>query len=85
MRTKNADQTDRHQSPDIGREAAQSPTLDRLLTARELAAILRVHEVSVRRWALDGTIPSLHVGRSVRFKLADVMAAIESKGVNDDR
>jgi len=61
-----ADQNDRQNSHDIGREAALSPTLDaandRLLTVDELAHVLKAHPVSVRRWALAGTIPR-EVGR----------------------
>lgn len=67
----------------IGQTAAQSPTLDRnsdrLLTAAELAGILRMHPVSIRRLALAGKIPALHIGRSVRFRIADVLEAIESR------
>jgi excisionase family DNA binding protein len=73
---------------DIGREAALSPTLDasndRLLTVDELAHVLKAHPVSVRRWALAGTIPSLKIGRSVRFKLSDVLTAMESRGGGND-
>jgi excisionase family DNA binding protein len=74
---------------DIGRTtAALSPTLDapndRLLTVDELARVLRAHPVSVRRWALAGAIPSLKIGRSVRFRLADVLASMETRGRSDD-
>ncbi len=53
---------------------------DRLLTVPELAEILRLHPGSVRRLALQGRIPSLHVGRSIRFRLSDVLSAMEGDG-----
>jgi excisionase family DNA binding protein len=83
-----ADQNDRHQSHDIGRKAALFPMLDasndRLLTVAELAFVVHMHPVSVRRLALAGRIPSLKIGRSVRFKLSDVLESMESRGRSDD-
>ena len=71
-----------HNQTDIGRTAALSPpTLDasndRLLTVRELAVVLRVHEGSVRRLVSMGKLPALRVGRALRFRLPDVIRAME--------
>jgi excisionase family DNA binding protein len=43
------------------------------LTAAEVAALLRVHERSVQRWARDGRLSSVRVGRSYRFLRAEVL------------
>lgn len=44
----------------------QAGTL-RLLTADEVAEILRVSRQSVYCWADDGTLPCVRLGRTVRF------------------
>jgi excisionase family DNA binding protein len=80
---------DHNQSFDIGREKpAALSNLDasntRLLTVAELAFVVHMHPVSVRRLALAGAIPSLKIGRSVRFRLADVLSAMESRGGDND-
>lgn len=46
-----------------------------MVTAAELAEILSVHELTVLRWARDGTIPSERYGRLYRFDLSKVRAA----------
>ena len=38
------------------------------LTAAEVAAVLRVHERSVQRWAREGRVASVRVGRSYRSR-----------------
>lgn len=40
---------------------------DRLYTLAEVAAYLRVHPVSVRRWLRAGTLDGAHVGRDWRI------------------
>jgi excisionase family DNA binding protein len=57
-----------------------TPSLEHLLidypetlTAAEVAAILRVHERSVQRWAREGRLSSVRVGRSYRFLRAEVL------------
>ncbi|HEU5300385.1 MAG TPA: helix-turn-helix domain-containing protein [bacterium] len=39
----------------------------RLMTADEVAEILRVSRQSIYRWADNGTLPCIKVGRAVRF------------------
>ncbi len=46
-----------------------------LLTARELAAELRVNTDEVYRNAAAGKIPSYKIGKSRRFDLREVLAA----------
>lgn len=43
------------------------------LTAAEVAAVLRVHERSVQRWAREGRLSSVRVGRSYRFLRSEVL------------
>jgi excisionase family DNA binding protein len=48
---------------------------DRMLTVHEVAYLLHVHQVTVRRWEKNGALPSYHVGPngSVRFKRKDIL------------
>jgi excisionase family DNA binding protein len=55
-----------------------TPVEPTLLTAEELAAVLRVHVETVRRWSREKKIPSLSVGKDRRYDLAEVKAAISS-------
>lgn len=43
-----------------------------LLTTVEVAELLRVHRQTIIRWAQDGTIPAIRVGRDWRFRRSDV-------------
>lgn len=47
--------------------------LPETLTAAEVATVLRVHERSVQRWAREGRLSSVRVGRSYRFLRAEVL------------
>jgi excisionase family DNA binding protein len=58
----------------------QQPELEQLLarypetlTVAEVAAVLRVHQRSIQRWAREGRVASVRVGRSYRFLRADVL------------
>ena len=46
------------------------------LTAREVAAIMRVTPRSVTNWAASGRIPSVRVGRSIRIPRYAVAAIL---------
>jgi excisionase family DNA binding protein len=52
---------------------------DRLLTAVEVAELFQVSVSWVRREARAGRLPSIRLGRSVRFRQATVVAWIESR------
>jgi excisionase family DNA binding protein len=54
-------------------------TLDPLLTPRELAALLRVSEGTVRTWAYRRRIPSQKVGDRLRFSAAAVRRWLEEQ------
>lgn len=51
--------------------------LDELLTAEQLAALLRVRKSSVEDYARRGLLPSLKLGRHRRFIRSDVIDAID--------
>jgi len=50
------------------------------LTASELAAVLKLSVVSVRRAYWKGHFPVIRIGRMVRFDLDQVRAAIQGNG-----
>lgn len=57
--------------------------MEELLTAEDVAYILKVSPSAVFKWAKRGTIPFYRInGKSLRFKRGDIEALIEGgKGV----
>jgi excisionase family DNA binding protein len=53
-------------------------TIDQLLTADEAAARLRLHPVTVLKWAREGRIPHRRLGRKVVFPLSLLNSWLES-------
>ena len=51
-----------------------------LLTAKQMATQLDVHESWLREHARQGDIPCVHVGRYVRFDPEQVLAVLKSTG-----
>lgn len=47
-----------------------------LLTAAEVALLLRVTTPTIYRWADDGTLPSVKVGGIVRFRREEIDAIL---------
>mgnify|MGYP000176164943 CR=1 FL=1 len=45
---------------------------DTVLTPREVAERLRVHEATVRRWIREGLLPGAKFGRSYRIREKDL-------------
>ena len=54
------------------------------LNVRSLARMLDVAEQSVYKWAKDGTIPSVKVGRSLRFSRQAIEKWLQNGGAIDD-
>ena len=54
---------------------------DRLLTFADLTQVLSVSRRTAIRLRDNGTIPSVKIGRAVRFRLSDIQRFIESGGV----
>lgn len=50
------------------------------LSVKEIAALLRVHPKTVRRWIAAGTLPATQMGRAWRIKRSDLKACIAAKG-----
>ena len=67
-------------------EAAASTANDRasvgLLRKRELAEKLAISKRTLDVWMAKGRIPFLKVGRSVRFRLPDVLEKLSAYRVN---
>ena len=60
--------------------------MDRLMTVKEVAALLRLPDETVRRWHRDPAHPltGFHVGRGLRFDRAEVeayLAAVKAERV----
>lgn len=51
---------------------------DRYLTPRDVAALLRLSLSGVYSLAHKGAIPSVRIGRAVRFRRADLDAALRA-------
>ena len=58
------------------------PELQALITVdmAEMAGILGVHAKTLARWAREGRIPCIRIGRVVRFRPAEVLAALQQAG-----
>ena len=50
---------------------------DRLLTVAEVAEALRVSTMTIYRMVKSGQLPATRVGRSYRFRRADVQSYLE--------
>jgi len=56
------------------------PPVDGLLTKRQLAEYLQVHPRTVTRKVTEGVIPVIRIGSAVRFRLSDVLHALQDQG-----
>lgn len=51
-----------------------------LLSSRETAELLEVEEARLRQWRRRGTgphLPPIRLGRTIRYRVADVVAALK--------
>ena len=55
---------------------------EKFLTSDELAEALNVSVHAIRKWRMQGKIPYLKFGRSLRFRASDVITAL--KGNEND-
>lgn len=53
--------------------------MEPLLTVKDLAEALSVSTKTVYRWTAAGTVPFVKVGSAKRYRLTDVLAALEAK------
>jgi len=56
-----------------------------LLTAEEVAALLRVDEATVRRWLRDGELFGLKLGRAWRISESALQAFLEGRSRAEER
>ena len=58
--------------------SSQKHVMPRLLTAKDIAALLQCSERTIRRWAYSGNImpPPTHIERLVRWRYEDIMTWI---------
>ena len=64
----------------LGELDPRSERLPAMLTAREASALLRIRPPQVYMLARDGILPSVRIGRSVRFNRERLLAWIEAGG-----
>ncbi len=59
--------------------------LNRLLTDEELAKFLKISPGTLRHYRYSGSvkIPYIRVGGSIRYRIEDVLAYLDSKVVGD--
>jgi excisionase family DNA binding protein len=50
-----------------------------LVTAEEVAAVLKVSPKSIYRWASEGRLPAFREGRLIRFLESDVEVFVKSR------
>ena len=55
-----------------------------LLSAEEAANLLTIHSVTLLRWAREGKVPSVRMGRRVAFRASRLNAWLESNGYTND-
>jgi excisionase family DNA binding protein len=53
-----------------------------LLTEAELATLLKVCRRQLYKWRIAGQIPSFKLGRAVRFRASEILAALERHRVS---
>ena len=68
-----------HESADFGANDRASVGL---LRKRELARQLGISKRTLDVWMAQGRVPFLKIGRSVRFRLADVLEKLQTFRVN---
>ncbi len=58
---------------------AREPRLQPLLTVRDVAAVLRVDEKTIRRLISARRIPCVRIGRQIRFDPSDVVRWVSAR------
>lgn len=48
--------------------------MDEVMTLKEVAAYLRIHVDTVRRWARQGTLPAVKLGKAYRVNSGDLQS-----------
>lgn len=56
-----------------------------IMTTKEVAALYRYDEATVRRWVKLGRLKAMRMGNELRFKRSVVIQAMETYEYGDDR
>ncbi len=56
-----------------------------LLTAAEIAPLFRVGLPTIYRWADDGTLPCVKIGKTVRFRRSEIEALLLAPASTDEQ
>jgi excisionase family DNA binding protein len=71
---------------DLNLNAAATPVVatapERLLNSRQLAAVTGVGDVTLEGLAKRGEIPSVRIGKALRFKPSAVLTALQTRSGN---
>lgn len=57
----------------------RTPALPKLLTVRELAQVLGIHEKTVYDWVAKGQLPCVRLGNRLRFLPSDVSRWLQAR------
>jgi excisionase family DNA binding protein len=52
---------------------------ERLMTVRELAAFLGLHEKTIYDWTARGELPCVRLGKRLRFQASDVSRWLQAR------
>lgn len=55
--------------------------MDEYLTTKEIASMLKVHILTIRRWIASGKLPATFLGKEFRIKRADFENFLEERMV----
>ena len=50
----------------------ETPIFEPLISATEAAQLLGIHPVTILRWAREGRVPHLRLGRKVKFRVSEL-------------
>ena len=50
----------------------ETPRFEPLISAAEAAQLLGIHPVTILRWAREGRVPHLRLGRKVKFRVSEL-------------
>jgi excisionase family DNA binding protein len=61
----------------MNQQSSATPSEDHLLTESDICAYLRIRPRQLYTWRMQGLIPYFKIGKALRFRKADVDAALE--------
>lgn len=61
----------------VAKDTSRTDDHEPLLTAREAAHRLRIHQKTLLKWARFGLIPHIRIGGIIRFRRSDIETVTE--------